>query len=100
MKLVPYANAVGSIMYIMICTRPDMAYSMSLESRYIANLGMRHWEALKQILKYLKETSDDGLWFKRRDITSGGALVGFVDADYANVDNRRSQSAMYSHVLA
>ncbi|KAJ9552448.1 hypothetical protein OSB04_016493 [Centaurea solstitialis] len=51
MKSVPYASAIGSIMYAMLCTRPDVAYSVSVTSRYQQNPGEPHWVAVKNILK-------------------------------------------------
>lgn len=47
MSAIPYANIVGSIMYIMICTRPDVSHAISVASRYMANHGKQHWSALK-----------------------------------------------------
>ena len=44
MRRIPYASAIGSIMYAMICTRPDVSYALSITSRYQANPGMAHWE--------------------------------------------------------
>ncbi|GKD97365.1 hypothetical protein Tco_1381262 [Tanacetum coccineum] len=41
-----------------VCTRPDIAYAVSIVSRYLANPGKNHWEAVKWILKYLKGTAD------------------------------------------
>ncbi|GJU53552.1 retrovirus-related pol polyprotein from transposon TNT 1-94 [Tanacetum coccineum] len=58
---VPYANAVWSLMYLMVCTRPDMAYAVSVVSRYLANPGKNHWEAVKWILKYLLGNANVGL---------------------------------------
>src|SRR4051812_4768063 len=55
---VPYASAIGSIMYAMICTRPDVSYALSVTSRYQADLGEGHWTALKNILMYLRRTKD------------------------------------------
>ena len=54
MKLIPYASAVGSIMYAMMCTRPDVAYAVSMTSRYQSTPGESHWIAVKNILKYLR----------------------------------------------
>nr|GEZ52046.1 retrovirus-related Pol polyprotein from transposon TNT 1-94 [Tanacetum cinerariifolium] len=54
MRKVSYANAVGSLLYLMVCTRPDIAYAVSVVSRYLANPGKSHWEAVKWILKYLR----------------------------------------------
>ena len=53
MRKIPYASAVGSLMYAMLCTRLDICYSVGIVSRYQSNLGMKHWELVKHILKYL-----------------------------------------------
>ncbi|GJX68809.1 putative RNA-directed DNA polymerase [Tanacetum coccineum] len=58
MKKVPYASAVGSIMYAVRCTRPDVAFAQNLVSRYQQNPGKLHWVAVKHILKYLRNTKD------------------------------------------
>jgi hypothetical protein len=58
MNKIPYASAVGSIMYAMLCTRPDIAHTVSLTSRYQSDPGMEHWTVVKNILKYLKRTKD------------------------------------------
>src|SRR3954469_8260401 len=58
MKGVPYASAIGSIMYAMLCTRPDVCLAISLAERYQSNLGVDHWTAIKNILKYLKSTKE------------------------------------------
>ena len=50
MKDVPYASAIGSIMYAMLCTRPDVNLAVSLVGRYQSNPGMEHWTAVKNIL--------------------------------------------------
>ncbi|PKI51478.1 hypothetical protein CRG98_028189 [Punica granatum] len=58
MAQVPYASAIGSLMYVMLCTRPDIAYAVSMTSRYQSNPGLDHWTAVKNILKYLRRTKD------------------------------------------
>ena len=58
MSGVPYTSAIGSIMYAMICTRPDVANALCIASRYQANPGEQHWMAVKCILKYLRRTKD------------------------------------------
>ena len=58
MKGIPYASTVGSIMYAVRCTRPDVAFSQNLTSRYQQNPGESHWTAVKNILKYLRATRD------------------------------------------
>ncbi|KAL0331955.1 UNVERIFIED_CONTAM: Retrovirus-related Pol polyprotein from transposon TNT 1-94 [Sesamum calycinum] len=51
MKNIPYSNAIGSVMYLMVSTRPDIAYAVSCLSRYMSNAGLPHWEALKWLLR-------------------------------------------------
>jgi tRNA C32,U32 (ribose-2'-O)-methylase TrmJ len=58
MSKIPYASAIDSIMYAMLCTRSDVLYALSVTSRYQANPGMKHWNAAKNILKYLRRTND------------------------------------------
>lgn len=87
MEKVPYASAIGSLMYAMVCTRPDIAQAVGAVSRYMNKPGKVHWEAVKWILRYLRGTTEKALCFKGGDTT----LTGYVDADLAgNVDNRKS----------
>lgn len=89
MSRIPYSNAVGSLMYAMICTRPDIAHAVSVVSRYMANPGKGHWQAVKWIFRYLQGTTDLSLEFGRND----DSLIGYVDADYAgDRDKRRSMT--------
>ena len=87
MASIPYSSAVGSLMYCMVCTRPDIAHAVSTVSRFLSNPGKEHWEAVKWIFKYLRGTSKLCLSF-------GGSkpvLKGFTDADMAgDLDGRKS----------
>ncbi|GJS99345.1 hypothetical protein Tco_0820515 [Tanacetum coccineum] len=58
MQNVPYVSAVGSIMYVVRCTRPDVAFAPNITSRFQQNPGEAHWTAVKNILKYLRNTKD------------------------------------------
>ncbi|RVW34206.1 Retrovirus-related Pol polyprotein from transposon TNT 1-94 [Vitis vinifera] len=89
MRRVPYASAVGSLMYAMVCTRPDIAYAVGVVSRFLSNPGRHHWEAVKWIMRYLRGTSKLKLTFG-----SGKPIfVGYTDSDMTgDVDNRRSTS--------
>nr|GFC12572.1 retrovirus-related Pol polyprotein from transposon TNT 1-94 [Tanacetum cinerariifolium] len=53
MDRVPYASAVGSLMYAMVCTRPDLAHVVGVVNRFLSNPGKKHWEAVKWIFRYL-----------------------------------------------
>ncbi|KAL6334535.1 hypothetical protein AAG906_018034 [Vitis piasezkii] len=89
MRRVPYASAVGSLMYAMVCTRPDIAYAVGVVSRFLSNPGRHHWEAVKWIMRYLRGTSKLKLTFG----SGKPILVGYTDSDMAgDVDNRRSTS--------
>ena len=65
MSKIPYASAIGSIMYAMLCTRPDVSYALSITSRYQSDPGESHWTAVKNILKYLRRTKDIFLIIRR-----------------------------------
>ncbi|GJT83754.1 hypothetical protein Tco_1058096 [Tanacetum coccineum] len=58
MQNVPYASAMGSIMYAVRCTRPDVAFTQNITSRFQQNPGECHWTAVKNILKYLRNIKD------------------------------------------
>ena len=58
MKSVPYASIVGSLMYMVLCTIPDIYYSVGIMSRYQSNPSREHWTAVKHILKYLRKMRD------------------------------------------
>ncbi|GKA22823.1 hypothetical protein Tco_0708785 [Tanacetum coccineum] len=58
MQNVPYASVVGSIMYAMRCTCPDVAFAQNITSRFQQNPSDLHWTAVKNILKYLRNTKD------------------------------------------
>jgi hypothetical protein len=58
MSKVPYISVIGSLIYAMMCTCPDICYVVGLISRYQSNPGQKHWMAVKRILRYLKGTSN------------------------------------------
>ena len=87
MKDVPYRSAVGSLIYLVTGTRPDIAVATGEVAKFCENPGRQHWAAVKRILRYLRGTMDVGLLFNPRDIS----LTGYCDADWAgDLDNRRS----------
>ena len=61
MSDLPYINAVGALMYLATCTRPDIVYLGSLLARFSANPGQKHWQAVKHLFWYLKQTLDKQL---------------------------------------
>ncbi|CAI7773866.1 unnamed protein product [Closterium sp. NIES-54] len=77
----PYPELVGCLMYLMTCTRPDLAYPLSLLARYVAPGRHRkvHWDAAKRVLRYLCSTSGMGLVLGRR---ARVVLTGHADASW------------------
>ncbi|WJX29428.1 hypothetical protein P8452_18069 [Trifolium repens] len=90
MNEIPYASAIGSIMYAMLCTRPDVSYALSATSRYQSDPGESHWIAVKNILKYLRRTKDSFLIYGNMEEL---AVVAYTDASFqTDKDDFRSQS--------
>ena len=86
-KAMPYSELVGSLLYLSVCTRPDIAQAVGVMARYMANPKIEHWIAAKGVLRYLAGTTEYHIKF------GGGStqLVGYCDADYAgDIDTRRS----------
>nr|AAL67590.1 putative polyprotein [Oryza sativa Japonica Group]AAP55150.1 retrotransposon protein, putative, Ty1-copia subclass [Oryza sativa Japonica Group] len=87
---IPYLSAIGALMYLANCTRPDIAFVVNLLARYSVSPTRRHWVGVKTVLRYLQGTQDLGLFFPRqRDLT----MVGYADAGYlSDPHNARSQT--------
>jgi len=81
MRSVPYISAVGSLIYLAIATRPDIAYAVGVLARYNTNPGVAHWAAVKHLFCYLKGTMDMKLSFSP-DCTTSELFVGYSDADH------------------
>nr|GEU64869.1 retrotransposon protein, putative, Ty1-copia subclass [Tanacetum cinerariifolium] len=98
MSKVTYANAVGSLMYMMVCTRPDIAYAVSVVGRYLVNSGKNYWGAVKWILKYLRGIANVGLVY---GIVRGNHVdvTGFVDSDYAKDPDKGRSITGYAFLV-
>ena len=79
MEKIPYKLAIGSIMYAMVSTRPDISHAVGVVSRFMRNPRKAHWEAVKWILRYLKGTSNHVLCFGGNKVQ----LQGYIDSDLA-----------------
>ena len=89
MMKVPYASVVGSLMYAMVCTRPDIGYVVGVVSRLMSNPGKEHWNMVKWILRYLKGTWNMCLRFGSSEPQHDGFTYSDMSAD---VDTSRSTS--------
>jgi len=92
MSKILYANVIGSVMYLMVCTRPNLAHPISTLSKFMSDPGPKYWEALKWLLRYLKGSYDISLVYKHT--TEEVKLKSFINYDYAgDRDNKKSTSS-------
>ena len=92
MELAPYKSAVGSMMYLAICTRPDISAAVSALSSFNANPRRAHWEGVQHVLRYLKGTANSGIRYRKGASTD---IWGFTDASHLTCpDTSRSRSGL------
>lgn len=90
-----YSRIIGSLMYVMNCTRPDIAYSVNRLSRYTSNPGKSHWEAILRVLGYLQYTSKYALHYGRYP----AVLEGYSDANWISDSNQSKSTSGYIFTL-
>ena len=87
---VPYLSAIGALMYLANCTRPDIAFAVNLLARFSSSPTKRHWNGIKHVFRYLRGTIDLGLFYPKN--TKQG-LIGYADAGYLSDPHKaRSQT--------
>ena len=96
MSTIPYREAVGSLMYLMLCTRPDLAAAVHIVSRFGSNPGRQHWEAVKHIFRYLQKTKSLTLTFRRQGEVK---LIAFSDSDWETCEDSRRSTSGYVFLL-
>ena len=85
-----YQEIVGSLIYVMSCTRPDICFSVSKLAQHMQNPTNAHLSMAKQVLRYLKGTINHALTFKKADKLE---LIAYSDSDWANdTEDRKSMS--------
>jgi Reverse transcriptase (RNA-dependent DNA polymerase) len=94
MKKVPYHKAIGSLMYAVVATHPDISFEVSTLSQFLENLGEHHWDAVKRVFCYLSGTRNLQLTFG----TDHYDLWGYTDADGVSQPHRHTISG-YTFML-
>ena len=79
MTYVPYASAVGCLIYAMVCTRPYIAHAVGVLRKYMTTLGKEHWIAIKRVFRYLRGTIDFVICYHGNFEDVG--VHGFIDSD-------------------
>jgi len=97
MKKIPYASAVGSLMYAQVCTRPDIAFAVNALGRYLSDPGLDHWKAVKKVFRYLQGTKDHMLTFKKSDQLQ---VIGYSDSDFAGCPDDRKSTSGFIFMMA
>jgi len=92
----PYREAVGSLMFLMVGTRLELAFAIGKLSRFVSCYGKEHWAAIKRVLRYVKGSMDKGLVF---DKNSSCVLQGFCDAEWAGNDETRRSTSGFTIVF-
>ena len=91
-----YGNLVGSLLYLSVCTRPDIAYAAGVLSKYMSSPTSAHWSTAKGVLKYLASTAGLSLELGGREQLT---LIGFCDADFAGDLDTRKSTTGYAFML-
>ncbi|XP_040951489.1 secreted RxLR effector protein 161-like [Gossypium hirsutum] len=97
MQKIPYASAVGSLMYALVCTCPDITYIVRMLGRYLRKLGIDHSIAAKRVMRYLQRTKDYMLTYKRSNLLE---VIGYSDSDFTGCQNSRKSTSDYIYLLA
>jgi hypothetical protein len=97
MSNIPYASAVGSLMYAQVGTRPNLAFATVMFGRYQQNPGKVHWMGVKKALRYCQGNKNYMLTYKRLDNLE---VIGYSDADFASCEDSRKSTSGYVFTLA
>jgi hypothetical protein len=93
----PYRPILGSIMWGLLATRPDLSFAVSLLSRFQANPGITHWNALMHVIGYIKNTLDYGLtYFHDAELTP----LAYADADYGGCRVTKRSTSGYVFIMS
>ena len=91
-----FMQAVGSIQYIAVVTRPDLAFAADVLARHMAGSAKKHWLVVQHVIRYLQSTIDVGLTFN--GLGNEDVVDVFSDADFANIVSMKSVSGMVARM--
>ena len=94
MSHVPYASAIGRLMYAMVCTKPNIAHAMGVLSRYMSKSGKENWTVVKRLFRYFRGTKDHAICYQgRAQLDRVLDVYGFIVLNWdGDLDHIRSTS--------
>ena len=95
MRGIFYASAVESLMYAMLCTRPNICFAIGMVSRYHSDPGEEHWITVKHIFKYLRRMRDYMLVFQDESLVP----IGYTDSDFQSDRESKKSTSGYVFTL-
>ena len=96
MQQIPYASAIGSLMYAQVCTRPDIAYIVGMLGRYVSNPRKDHWIAAKRVMRSYREQKTYMLTYRKLDQLE---IIGYSDSDFAGCRDSMKSTSGYIYLL-
>ncbi|KAM2575014.1 hypothetical protein TB2_006882 [Malus domestica] len=105
---IPYLSAIGALLYLAQCTRPNISFAINLLARYINAPTRKHWNGVKDIFRYLKCTMDLGLFYNHESFRGvavpfgprvNSRLVGYADAGYLSDPHRARSQTDYVFIV-
>ncbi|RDY03184.1 hypothetical protein CR513_13258, partial [Mucuna pruriens] len=97
MQKIPYASVVGSLMYAQVCTRPDITFVVGVLGRYLSDLEMQHWKAVKRVIHYLRRTKGHMRTYRNSEDLE---IIGYSDSDFAGCQLNKRSTSGYIYMLA
>eukprot|EP00171_Calliarthron_tuberculosum_P001186 IDg1186t1 len=94
---IPYRQAIGSLMYLALGTRPDIAFAVSRLAQHCESPLQSHWKAVKRVLRYINRTKNLDLTFLG---DTGGEIIGYCDSDWAGCRQTRKSTEGYVFLFA
>lgn len=100
----PYRSLIGRLLYVAISTRPDIAHAVGLLSKHLTAYDNTHWDAAKQVLRYLHATELFSIRYSRNLANYSGpklaAPIGYCDSDWAGTISDRKSTSGYVFLFA
>jgi hypothetical protein len=101
MENIPYREAIGSLLYIAVCTRPDIAYAVCALARFCTNPGREHWTAVKSVIKYTLATKNAGIIYhipNEKDCNAT-CISGYSDSSFNDSDTGKSTLGHIAYIF-